>query len=241
MNRPGAIPKEKLSDSLARAVKRLIDSGGYETGDRLPTIAEMAGMFGVGAPTLREALKKLQGAGVVNIKHGAGIFVAENHDSLFVRNPLIERKPSKKVILDMIDARRAIETYAAGLAVDHATDQHIAEMHDLLDRAKGSMEEGDQPGLAAANMGFHREIAIASYNGVISQLLALITGLFQTEFYAVLEIYGRTDGDYKEHLGILDAIEKRNKELAVRRMRNHLDNIHVAIETYFNEKASSRN
>lgn len=231
----GAVRKEKLSDTAARAIKSMIDSRGYQSGDRLPTIAEMAGKFDIGAPTLREALKKLQAAGIIRIRHGAGIFVADNHDSLFVHNPIVDRKPSKKVVLDMLEARLAVEPFTAGLAAENGTDEQIEKMGALLDRAREALTCRDYETLAEASLGFHREISLASHNGVISQLLALISGLFQIELYTVLNIYGNTERDYQEHRSILAAIEKRNRNLAVRRMRNHLTNVRVAIEKYYEE------
>jgi GntR family transcriptional repressor for pyruvate dehydrogenase complex len=227
------IKKEKLSDVLARAIKDMIDREGFVAGDRLPTIAEMAEMFGVGAPTLREALKRLQATAVVDIRHGAGVFVAKHHDSLFVNNTVAQRKPSKKVILDLMEARIAVEPYAAGLAVVNATEPQIAIMEELLEEARRALDNGEMDTLAEANLAFHREISLASHNSVISQLLALITGLFQIELYAILDIYGSTEQDHIEHRGILAAIKRRNRSLAVRKMRNHLENVRVAIEEYY--------
>lgn len=234
----GAVKKEKLSDTLARTVKRMIDSGGYETGDRLPTIAEMADMFQVGAPTLREALKKLQAAGIIHIRHGAGIFVAENHDALFVHNPVAERNPSKKVIIEMLEARLAVEPYTAGLAAERATEKQIERMAEILDEAREALEKGDRDAVAEAGLSYHRQIAMASQNNVISQLLALVSGLFQTELYLVQDLYGNTERDYREHRSILAAISKRNRGLAARRMRHHITNVRVAVERYYDEHAS---
>jgi GntR family transcriptional repressor for pyruvate dehydrogenase complex len=149
---------------------------------------------------------------------------------------VIERKPSKKVILDLMEARLSIEPFTAGLAAEHATEAQIDRMGSLLDSARVSLNRGEPMPLAEANLAFHREIAIASGNGVISQLLALITGLFQIELYAVLEIYGSTERDYIEHRAILAAIKKYNRPLAVRRMRNHLASVRVAIEQYYELK-----
>jgi GntR family transcriptional repressor for pyruvate dehydrogenase complex len=236
----GTIRKEKLSDSLARAVKRLIDTGGYEIGDRLPTIAEMAGMFQVGAPTLREGLKKLQAAGIIQIKHGSGIFVAENRDSLFVHNPVAERKPSRKVVLDMLEARIAVEPFAAGLAADHASRDQIKRMAHFLEDARAALDRGSEAALAGANLSFHREIAHASGNRVIAQLLELITGFFLPELNKVLEVYGSSERDFEEHRDILAAIRRRNSSLATRRMRNHLESISVTIASYYDQIESKQ-
>lgn len=211
----------------------MIDQGKYEVGDRLPTIADMARSFQVGAPTLREALRKLQSAGVITVRHGAGIFVAQNHDALFVKNPVSMRKPSKKVMLDMIQTRLAVEPYTAGLAAENATAEQLDRMESILDETRAALDIFDDATLAKCGLAFHREIALASHNGVMSQLLELLSGLFQTELYAVLNIYGNTETDYQEHCDILDAITKRNRELAVTRMRNHLTSVYAATEYYY--------
>ena len=151
----------------------------------------------------------------------------------FVHNPVAQRKPSKKVILDLMEARIAIEPYVTGLAAVNASKSQIATMGDLLDEARRAIEEDETETLAEANLALHREISLALQNSVMSQLLALITGLFQIELYAVLDIYGSTEQDHTEHRGILAAIKKRNRNLAARKMRNHLENVRVAIEEYY--------
>src|SRR5690348_12151302 len=101
--------RQSLADDLAHRVKQLIEAEGYEPGDRLPSISEMARRFRVGHPTLREALKKLQTLGVVDIRHGSGVYVGKNHNALLLSNPIFDTAVSKKLLLDLIEARMAIE------------------------------------------------------------------------------------------------------------------------------------
>ena len=63
----------------------MIQNGVYREGDRLPPIMEMARQFGVGHPTVREALKKLETVGVVEIRHGSGVYVSRSRDVLVLR------------------------------------------------------------------------------------------------------------------------------------------------------------
>jgi GntR family transcriptional repressor for pyruvate dehydrogenase complex len=69
------IQRQRLSDSLASRIVSMIQSGTLRSGDRLPTIAEMSRLFRVGAPTLRQALTKLKAMGLVDIRHGSGIYI----------------------------------------------------------------------------------------------------------------------------------------------------------------------
>src|SRR5687767_9866542 len=99
------VPRQSLADDLARRIRQLIQQRKHKAGDRLPSIAEMARMFGVGAPTLREALKKLETVGVVTIRHGSGVYVAQHHDTLVIPIPVYDGAASKKLLLDLIEAR----------------------------------------------------------------------------------------------------------------------------------------
>jgi DNA-binding transcriptional MocR family regulator len=64
-----------LPDLLAQQILRLIEEGGYQPGDRLPTIADLASRFEAARGTVREALVKLQTIGVLEVRHGSGIYV----------------------------------------------------------------------------------------------------------------------------------------------------------------------
>jgi len=71
------IRRERLTDNLAARMLELIRSGAFRAGDRLPPIARMAREFRVGAPTVRQALTKLETLGVVDVRHGLGVYVRE--------------------------------------------------------------------------------------------------------------------------------------------------------------------
>jgi len=224
-----AIRKESLSDSIARAVREMIDRQGLEPGHRLPTINDMARQFQVGAPTLREALRKLQAVGAVELRHGSGVYVAENHDALFVANTIRPRAPSRKVMIDLIDTRLAIETYVVSMAAVELDEETLTEMEDILTRAEQALSEGNLELLSRINMDFHSTIALASTNGVAHQVLDLLAGLFQSEQYAILEIYGSPKKDLEEHMAILEALRKRDPELAAERMKTHLQGVRAVL------------
>lgn len=67
--------RERLSDRLAARIGGSIETGRYQSGDRLPSIGEMARAFGVGAGSVRVALTKLEMRRVVEVRHGQGVFV----------------------------------------------------------------------------------------------------------------------------------------------------------------------
>lgn len=215
------VERSNLADDLAERIVQMIRSGVYQSGDRLPAIMEMARSFGVGHPAVREALKKLEMIGVVEIKHGSGVYVGKDQDMLLVTNPVFGGVVSKKLMLDLIEARIPIEVKSAALAAREATDGHLARMDELLNEASESMH--DDAALSAANMEFHRQIAVASGNIVLAQLQEVLTNLFQHEQRVIMDIHGSRDQDHTEHREILEALQLRDPDLAQERMHSHLD------------------
>lgn len=215
--------KQSLSDGLAQQIRRSIQLGEYQKGDRLPAIMEMARNFGVGHPTVREALKKLETMGVVDIRHGSGVYVSRSEDVLLLASQDYVGAVDKKLLLDLVDARIPIEVRSAACAATNATDENFATMRSLLEEAERHFD--DDAVLSATNMAFHQEITHASGNLVLSQLLDVLRNLFQKEQRLILNIYGSPQRDHDEHLGILDALERHDKDLAVDRMQEHLEGV----------------
>jgi GntR family transcriptional regulator, transcriptional repressor for pyruvate dehydrogenase complex len=220
---PTPLLRLSLSDDLAQRVMRMIQGGTYQAGDRLPAIAMLARDFGVGSPTVREALKKLETVGVVSIRHGSGVYVNRTPDNLVISNPLHPGAVSKKLLTDLIEARIPIEVQSATLAAAHATPEHLAELRELLARAGASLD--DDALLNTTNLAFHRGIARASGNTVLRQLLEVLSSLFRQEQRLILGIHGSRRQDHAEHLAIFEALERRDEALAAQRMREHLEGV----------------
>ena len=215
--------KSNLADGLAERIVQLIETEDYQVGDRLPSIMEMARSFGVGHPTLREALKKLEIMDVVKIKHGSGVYVGKGRSMLLVSNSVFGGVISKKLLLDLVEARIPIELKAAVLAASEGTEAHLHRMTELMVKAEENLQ--NDAVLSDTNMAFHREIAEASGNTVLAQLQEVLTSLFRREQQLVLGIHGSREKDHEEHMGILDALRQRNPALAHERMKAHLEGL----------------
>jgi GntR family transcriptional regulator, transcriptional repressor for pyruvate dehydrogenase complex len=221
------VAKESLADRLARRIQELIQTRGYAEGDRLPSIMEMARRFQVGHPSVREALKRLQAIGVVEVRHGSGVYVRRSHDVLVFAAPSYSGEVTKKLLVDLVEARIALEPHSIVLAARNASAEDLAEMRRLLDTAGENL--GNSELLNSVNMSFHREIARASGNTVLAQITDVLRSLFSQEQRLILGIHGPRARDHEEHLGLLEALEKRDAELCEERMRSHLAGVRDAI------------
>jgi GntR family transcriptional regulator, transcriptional repressor for pyruvate dehydrogenase complex len=224
------VVRQNLSDEIAQRIAQLIRSQEYEPGSRLPAISDMARQFGVGSPTLREALKKLETVGVVAIRHGSGVYVGRSPDSLLITNPVIEARATKKLLVDLIEARIPIESETAALAARNATKAQLDEMDRLLALARQSLDDPQR--LTKVNLAFHGEIALASGNAVMHQILDVLSSLFRNEQRLILDIHGSRVDDHHEHVQIFEALRARNAPLAVERMRSHLTSVREKLEAW---------
>jgi len=216
------IPKRNVPESIAREIKRFIAENGLRPGDQLPPSMALAKEMGVGYTTLREAIKTLETAGLVEACQGKGVFVKEVVPDLFVVNPVkLPLHVNKQTLLDMISVRSLLEREAVKLAAKHARKEHIEKLGRLLARMKQHLDDTEE--FVEYNVQFHVALAQASCNEVLPHILVAITRLIALEEMTVIP---RTPGSkqkgYEHHRLIYEAIAARDEGLAVERMNAHL-------------------
>src|SRR5256885_13526254 len=101
---------------------------------------EMARRFGVGHPTVREALKSLETIGLVSIRHGSGVYVNRTDEVLVLASPHQAGAFTKQLLLDLLRTRQPLEVGAIAAAVRHATATHLKGMRRVLTTAERSEE-----------------------------------------------------------------------------------------------------
>src|SRR5688500_6525577 len=108
-------PRTTRVEALAQQISALIQRDGLRPGERLPSVRALAAQLGVAVPTLREGLRRLEAQGVVELRHGAGLFVRATQPRVMVANPGLGGIDAQTV-LDLLDTRLLIEPHLAELA-----------------------------------------------------------------------------------------------------------------------------
>lgn len=220
------VARHSLADTLAHRIRAMIQSGEYTDGDRLPAILEMARRFGVGPPTVREALKKLETLGVVDVRHGSGVYVASRRELLVLARPQVGGAMDARVLSDLIEARIPLEVEAVRLATRRISDDGLASMRHLLSSGEGAVDEHR---LAALDAAFHRQLVAASGNTIVEQMLDALRDLFTDEGRLVQWEPLARDWDVRAHGVILAAMERRDPTQAAAAMRTHLEEVRDAV------------
>jgi DNA-binding FadR family transcriptional regulator len=194
-------------------------------GDRLPSEAVLAAELGVSRPSLREATRSLQTLGVIEAQPGNGLFVAQ-----FSFRPIIEQLPygladSTRAIDEILTAREAMEVGlmpAVARAADHETLERCAE----IAREMIATEERGEDFLDL-DAEFHRTLYRGLRNPLVDNLIELFWQLFGELFHrAGTAMPGGPSRDRGVvHLRVVEALQARDGDLAIRRMREHFEDL----------------
>jgi GntR family transcriptional repressor for pyruvate dehydrogenase complex len=216
-----------LSSHLTKQVLELIRGRGLRPGDRLPTAKALAEHFGVATPTLREALRRLQATGVVDIRHGSGIYVRRDHERLMLANPAAGNLDAP-ALLHLLDARALIEPHLAELAARRIGPAEIAELEGHLRDAEWHLT-GDDATLHRVNMAFHEGIARVAGNPILAEAIESLIELHSSEQMAILWLYNARNRDHRDHVRILDALRRGDATDARERMRRHIEDVRSVV------------
>ena len=222
---PVALVRRQLLDDVSEGILDLIRTQGLSAGDRLPSARELAARFAVATPTLREALRRLEATGVVEIRHGSGVYVRD-HSRLILANPH-HQGLAHDTIMHLLAAREVIEPHCAELAARSCTPEQLAELRAILDAASAAL--GDDAELSASNMAFHRAIAHHAGNPVLAEMVDTIVDIYGPEQQQILRLHGDRRADHTEHVEILAALAAHEPTRAATLMRRHLAGVRQVI------------
>jgi GntR family transcriptional regulator, transcriptional repressor for pyruvate dehydrogenase complex len=189
----------------------------------LPSERELGEQFGVSRTVVREAVRALVAKGIVEVRSGSGLRVAEVSegavsDSLawYIRGGSLEYRQVHEI-------RSMIEVGMAGLAAQRRTEQHLAALHEA--HAELIAKIDDFEAAAVADLAFHDLIARATENDLFAVILGSIAN-------ALIEVRRETLAGgsgavtVADHRRILDAIEAGDADAARQAMAAHLKDVH---------------
>src|SRR5690606_19743366 len=108
-------------------IKAMIADGTLHPGQRLPTERELAAKMGLSRSSMREAIRVLTTLGVLEARHGAGVYVTELHPRRLLEPFSVLAEVGRgTTLLEMLHVRRIVEPAAAALAAVRASDTHLS-------------------------------------------------------------------------------------------------------------------
>lgn len=180
-----------------------IDVGVFKPGDRLVE-SDLADRFGVSRTPIREALQRLETQSLLT-RDGRSLIVASlSHNQMS----------------ELYVVRAELEGLAARLAAQHATDEEVQVLREMVEEDRRLMN--DPSALSRANRRFHKQIHLASHNRFLVRQLDLVHRSMALMATTSLAAEGRGEVAMEEHHAIVEAIAARDSEAAQQALRNHI-------------------
>lgn len=219
------IKPKKVSTQIAEQIRGSILAGEFNPGEKLPPERELAEMFGVSRPSVREALNILTSSGLVETYQGGGTLVrslVENTAGM----PLSELiRIDGDRALDVIEVRKGMESWTAWFAASRALPEDIRRIQVVVDGMAKNLEELKHSEDLDAH--FHMLVARATHNVVWSHMMQSIFEAMQEFQRDVWRAVYLTEEDqrllFSHHLKVYEMIRDRDPEGARNAMLEHLD------------------
>ena len=223
------IKQEKISAKIVAQIKSLIKEGDLKPGDALPPERELVKVFNVSRASLREALNSLAGMGFLEMSQKHRTIVKSLASGRMTEPLHILIKDDIKTVFELLEVRKAIETWNAYHAAERAKDDDIARLEKSLDLMKTKIEQ--RISVVEDDADFHLAMAEATHNKVQTHLMFSIYDLLKESLGGYYESI-RMQDIYDQHCKVVEAIKKRDPDLASRRMQEHLDYVESRVKEF---------
>ncbi len=231
MNLSGAIfepiDHSSVAESVITQIEELILSGVLKDGDRLPSERDLADRLGVSRPKVREALKRLEESGLINVRHGEGTFVSKLIGSA-MSPALIELYARHSgAFLDYLEFRVVQEEFAAGLAAERATAADKEILTGIIRDMTEAQAAGDSKASEKADIAFHAAIVDAAHNTLLIHTMSSIYDLTRQNLFYNREFLRSIDGTgaqlHEQHVAIYNAIIDGRPDEARQAASRHIE------------------
>jgi DNA-binding FadR family transcriptional regulator len=227
MPRPGTALR--VSETIAKRIKRQVSNGRLTAGQKLPAEREMARKYKTSRVSVREAYRSLEELGLLVIRRGAdgGAFIAEPDHNPVQRSLSVLLRLGRTSHQELTEARLLIEPPIARLAARRARPADIAKLRLVLERQEAALARKGH--FRGHSLQFHRAVADCAGN------LPLIT-LMNSLADLTLEVVTKIDtprpvkeGICRFHRAIFEAIERHDEAAAYQLMLAHIGEVQEGI------------
>ncbi len=209
-----------LGQKIFELIRVKILEGEYKDGEKL-TEQDLAKKLKVSRTPVREALKQLELEGLVQSVPNKGVTV---------------RGFSDQEIVDILEARVLLERLAIEKAIERITPAQLEELKDLHDLMEFYTKRNNKEKIGELNLQFHEAIYQAANSYHIEQLLLEVYHFISVSSVKTLANDTRPETSLEEHLEIVNALENKDRDRAIKAIEKHLGLTKQQVEDGINKK-----
>lgn len=220
------VKRIKISDEVTNSLERIIIDNNMVEGDKLPSQAELSQKFQVGTRSIREAIRSLESRGMVETKHGKGVFVKNNNLDYFLETLMgsfiFDFPDQKDLLIDLTKTRLIIESKIIYDIAISPPEGFICKFASIIEELDIKANEHNIETYNMLDIELHKSIIEASGNKIIISLYKYLTDILIKCFSQTGYIHGSLETSIDDHHKLLEAIIIRNPTLAQSIMEKHL-------------------
>ena len=222
------LKRARLYEEVAEQIKQAIFDGVLKPGDSLPSERDLCESFGVGRPTVREALRILSIMGLIEIGTGVKGSTVKDVDITQYLEAVREQlawliRVDEQTIDNLWEVRQYIEIGIAHCAAEHATDQDLERLSVLVNQMENHL--ADIYAYFPLAVEFHQELALATKNPIFYIVWNMFQDVLLKGYMPRLEqlFPSGPAGLLEANRVLLEAVKSRNPETIDRAMEFHVD------------------
>jgi GntR family transcriptional repressor for pyruvate dehydrogenase complex len=164
-----------LTDQAITWLRASIQAGELPPGSRLPTEAQLSAEMGISRSGVREAVKVLEAARVLDVRRGDGTYVTSLAPRLLLEGVgLAVELLRDDTLLEVMEVRRMLEPVATGVAAQRMSDADLDELGNILEDMRAAKDDAER--LIGYDAAFHRTVIAATGNETLTSLLDGLSG-----------------------------------------------------------------
>lgn len=221
-----------LVDQVIEQMRSAIATAEWKVGERIPTEPELVTALGVGRNTVREAVRALAHAGLLEVRQGDGTFVRATSEFSGALRRLVGSE-----LREVLQVRRTLEVEGARLAAANRTDQELRELTAILDAREKSMQARDYAVGVDKDAEFHMAVMRCSHNTLLAELYQGLTEVVRAS--VATTVRNTPHKANVDHRGLLDAITAADPDRAAAEAGGFLDELLADLDNAESEPAIS--
>ncbi|MGI5505394.1 FadR/GntR family transcriptional regulator [Lentzea sp. CA-135723] len=197
-----------LVDQVIEQMRGAITTGEWPVGQRIPPEPELVTALGVGRNTVREAVRALSHAGLLEVRQGDGTFVRATSELSGA-----VRRMCGTELKEVLQVRRTLEVEGARLAAKHRTEAELARLTEVLAKRDAAMENEQWAEVIEHDTAFHVLLVQCSHNALLAELYQGLTEAVKASVAASVDT-SQPGQDQVSHTGLLHAVRDGDQEKA---------------------------
>lgn len=204
----GRVARSRVPERVVQEIRNFIESNDLQPGYRLPPERVLMDQLGVSRSSLREALRILSTLGVIEVRHGDGIYVARPPAVWSPSPAALFDATEENALRNLVELRLGIEFAAATAATQRATDEDIARLEQLLDEQEANLRA--DPSYTWEPLAFELAVVEITGNTWLYDVETMLRDAWLSLSGGLRASVGRHWEWLSEHRAILASIRSRN-------------------------------